>query len=157
MSSNTVVMVLVLLLTMNGATEQKPPLGCFCFFANSPHDDCSTRGCSTGTNLDCKNYSDVSRSVITGYYIGYYGPVPVEFFDYGCNCPISSYTGNNGYYSGDPVHADPGGPFNYTTCTAFGTVGGGHDFIFASNATDCCNFCCDRNDPYPPTTSVSGS
>lgn len=105
-------------------------------------------------NVHCNDGTyPIPLPVVAGVYVGYYGPVPILFFDYGCNCPNSTHTGTNGHYGGDS-RIDPGGPFNYTTCTGFG---GDHNFIFGNNATDCCNFCCDRNDPYPGTTSVSGN
>ena len=72
----------------------------------------------------------------------------------GCNCPNTSVTiFHNGVFFHDAYYN-----YHYTTCTDFGrrardvndTRSGGDN-----PAIDCCNYCCDRNDPYPPPATTT--
>lgn len=148
MSFAKLMVILVLFLSIQVTIEQFPPDNCFCNSAADPSGrHCNSRGCSVGTNAACSNHS---VSFANGYYVmvdfdpdypGFVGRI-------GCNCPNSSTTiYHNGYFFHGPYYG-----YHYTTCTDFGnrardvnnTRPGG-----VNAATDCCNFCCDRNDPHP--------
>ncbi|CAF3631657.1 unnamed protein product, partial [Rotaria sp. Silwood2] len=81
-----------------------------------------------------------------------------NYYNYrGCNCPYYPYNfviDNGGYYNynGFPNY------YNYTTCTDFGgNARDAHGNVppNVNNATDCCNFCCNRNDPTTTTTDTT--
>ena len=148
MNRVTLVVILTSYLIMTATSEQRPPKYCSCYLPTT--DSCTTRGCSNGTNVYCN--AGIFFPVIS---YGDFGP-DIPTHDLGSSCPNNPCNITfNGYYAGYIV-ADPGGPFNYTTCTDFGYVGG-HFCEYGNNATDCCNFCCNRNDPYPDTIRVSGN
>ena len=148
MSNAKVIVMLALFLTIKVTIEQFPPSNCFCTSAADPGGrNCNSRGCSVGTNTACSNRSVHFANglyVIVDFdpdYPGFVGRI-------GCNCPNSSATiYQNGYFFHGPYYG-----YHYTTCTDFGnrardvnkTQPGG-----VNAATDCCNFCCDRHDPYP--------
>lgn len=140
MKTTNLIMVVALLLTMSPTTGQ--PVDCYCRSANHT-DYCHTHGCSNGTNVHCNNGArfDFNYAAITFVNGGAYR---------GCNCPSSPFKMTfNGYFGFSDIFADH---FNYTTCTHFG--GNARDATGnvpanANNATDCCNFCCGRNDPHP--------
>lgn len=140
MKTANLFMVLALFLIMSPTTGQ--PADCYCRPANHT-DYCHTRGCSNGTNVHCNNGArfDANYAAIAFADAGAYR---------GCNCPRSPFNvGFNGFYGSSDIFAYI---FNYTTCTNFG--GNARDStdnvpVNANNATECCNFCCGRNDPYP--------
>ena len=80
---------------------------------------------------------------------------------FACNCPNTpSIVRHNSYYG--YLAGFDFGPFvsyDHSNCTDFGgnaRDSSGHLPPFANNATDCCNFCCGRNDLYPKTTTTNG-
>ena len=120
--------------TIKSVTGQDPPPTCYCYPAASSQQICMLQGCSLVTNPHC----DTGDYFTSNGGVMIYPDVAGGSFA-GCNCPKTPYNlRNNGYAS---AH------FNYSTCTEFG-ANVRHDLI--NIATDCCNFCCDRNDPYPP-------
>lgn len=172
MNSAKKIMILALFLTMRATIERSD--GCNCAaVSTSSHSTsgCSTVGCSVGDNFACYDGSYASPpparptpygidrdpppgSVIGGSRIDTY---------FGCTCPGYYYNTTNAYYytyaalpDGTPVIFANG--YNYATCTDFGLnardsygnlPGDGHQAI------DCCNFCCNRTDPYTlPTTTI---
>ncbi len=117
------------------------PTDCVCRLANHT-DHCNTRGCSNGTNFYCNNgRADFHYAGISLGDAGAYN---------GCNCPRTPFNVSfNGIYGSTDIYAYF---YNYTTCTNFGGDArdvSDHIPTNANNATDCCNFCCDRNDPHP--------
>jgi hypothetical protein len=134
---------------INGVDQ---PANCYCYNPNAggAHGDttvypggCTTPGCSlsNGATVDCSNNS---FNIDDG---DGYGGLNIA----GCNCPGDSYTGsvvyyhsvgngyNGVYYDGNGNHG-----FNYTNCSDFGSLayGLGAPLNLASNATSCCDFCC---------------
>jgi len=150
MSSAKIVMALAFFLTMK-ATTAPPPSYCVCRNATNIRAPlgCVTIGCSLGTNPFCNNgYFDTdgpAYAVFSGS-----GAVGRLYSRYGCNCPDSpSNATHNAYYG--PYGYVPLG-YNYITCTGFG----GNARDTRGNVppdsvvtTICCNFCCNRTDPYP--------
>ncbi|CAF0953595.1 unnamed protein product [Didymodactylos carnosus] len=139
-----------LFLTMK-TTIGQPPANCVCYPPNHgpspPPPDiktCNTRGCSRGSNPYCYIYPlNLGRN---------------NYYNYrGCNCPYYSYDhviDNGAYYNfnGFPTF------YNYTTCTDFGSnARDAHGNVppDGNNAIDCCNFCCDPNDPTTITTDAT--
>ena len=126
------------------------PSNCGCYLADDPTDaaGCSTRGCSIGNNIFCNNYFDTSP-----YRYATLADTSQSATDYasyrGCNCPGSNSTATyNGYYGTSANHYG----YSYTNCTDYGGNArntDGHIPADIDTATDCCNFCCNRNDPYP--------
>jgi len=138
-------MCLALLLTMKARVGQSTD--CFCSPAGFPYDYCFTRGCSLGNNSDCN--PDSPHGVIR--YSDRY-----DDYANGCNCPISPSTNISANYipGGFPDRAST---YYYTTCTGYGGNAPdvyGYTPAARYNATDCCNFCCDRTDPYPIITTT---
>ncbi len=148
MSSAGVIMILAFFLTMK-ATIGRSVNSCGCRHADDSQVICVTRGCSVGTNPHCNN-ADFGRDPFTyfNFELGIWDPILLDTYYYnGCNCPGSpSNISTNGYYA-DIGHRLNDYRYNYTNCTGFGGKKYDHDAI------DCCNFCCDRNDPYATNRS----
>ena len=159
MNRRKIIILFSLLLTMKTIIGQVQPVNCNCYIAfvsngTINYNSCNTRGCSVGTNSVCDRYS-------YSYYFlkfrccdgGAYGSY------YGCNCPNSAYSGShNGAYG--PAIGKPEYNYNYTTCTDYGSNARDStgDVPYGENvATDCCNYCCDRNDPYLTTTVLTST
>ena len=159
MSSINVIVVLALFALMK-TTAQLPPYFCYCY--NSlPVDPCWNCGCSNVTNPYCNE--DFDTAPLTYGYIVYFRPINSTYTPayVGCSCPLTPSTASHNAVYFDRPNVLPYNftHHNYTTCTAFGgNARNLHDHIpeYANNATDCCNFCCGRNDPYPTTTTING-
>lgn len=142
-------MILKFFLIFKTITGQLPS-NCGCYLADDPTDaaGCSTRGCSVGNNIFCNNYFDTSP-----YRYATLADTSQSATDYasyrGCNCPGSTSTAtHNGYYGTSTNHYG----YSYTNCTDYGGNArntDGHIPADIDTATDCCNFCCNRNDSYP--------
>ena len=138
MSSAKMIMILALLSTMKATIGQQPDY-CVCTVAAAAHTYCHTRGCSLGTNSYCNDgsFDELPFFRFVMCELTHDGDTP----RYGCNCPNTPSTSTyNGYYGI--------AGYDYTTCTDFGGTARGPT---TNDAVDCCNFCCGRNDPYPPT------
>ncbi len=138
-------MILALFLTMKATIGQ--PLNCACLRdyggAVLPTGYCNTRGCSNVTNRAC--------------YSGTYDGGPFDVIMYSTLyffVPGPGAVGGH-YYDGSY------GPFvgyDYTNCTDYGGNArddSGHVLPTARYATNCCNFCCGRNDSLPITTTTT--
>ncbi len=133
-------------------TAEIPPNACTC----SNGTTCWTRGCSNVTNPYCNNTFDGDWNYGHIYYAF---PDSYEPHYVGCNCPLSSSTAtHNAFYLDlQGISTLNFTRHNYTTCTAFGRNARdlhGHVPIDVNNATDCCNYCCGRNDPYHAFTTT---
>ena len=136
MNSRKIIIVFLLLSNMKTIIGQAQPVNCKChiaFISNGTvhFTDCNTRGCSIGTNSFCDRYS---------FY----------FLTFRC-CDGGAY---------GPAIGKPEYNYNYTTCTDYGYNARDRtgDVPYGENiATDCCNYCCDRNDPYLITTVLTST
>ena len=155
MNHVNVVAILALFVTKKATTGQGSPSHCVCHYANNTYfsNHCDTRGCSVGTNVHCNNGDfDVLFIFCSSFFY-----MSFNNTSFGCNCPNSpSNATHNGVYFN--LTAGSEYYYNYDTCTGF--AGNAHDdrgdvSAGANNATDCCNFCCDRNDPYPTNTTTT--
>ena len=130
------VLVLVAMLVIIEVTNGQRPDKCYCGDHTNFRTPCDTPGCSVGDNRDCSNY-----------YAFIAGPLPsatdLNRVSYSaCSCPGNSYTGRptQGYYNAGFI----GQLYNFTDCTAFGTVQlrDGSSTPYGDNAVNCCNYCC---------------
>ena len=130
-------MLLALFLTINSTTIR--PANCNCRRANHT-DHCYIRGCSNGTNDQCNTGS---------HYNTNYAALSLGFSYRGCNCPGNPFNVMfNGFFGSVDLHAYT---YNCASCTNFGTNAHGTSGrvpAIANDAIDCCNFCCNRNDPH---------
>lgn len=136
-------MLLALFLTINSTSIR--PFNCNCRRPNQT-EYCYIRGCSNGTNGQCN----------TGkLYNTNYAALSLGFSYRGCNCPgTPSNVMFNGFFDSSVLYGET---YNYTNCTNFGTNArdsSGGIPAKANEATDCCNFCCNRNDPYAETKTT---
>lgn len=145
--------MIVLTLVLTTKTIAGQPKNCICHTysisnGTSHYTNCNTRGCSVGTNPVCDRYYFIDLNCCDGGLYGVY---------HGCNCPNSLYNGNHNGAYGRPFGTSNYN-YNYTTCTDYGLNArdDSGSIPYGSNvATDCCNYCCDRDDPYSTSTSTS--
>ena len=170
MTGSTVIITMLLFLTMQ-ITVGQPPENCVCHFARGVTLSCATRGCSKGSNRFCKDggFDTLTADVLS---VVLYGN-GVNRRD-GCTCPAGRSTTHNrghghrnsrshnrghshGHHTPSNHHATHNGymggsGYHYDTCTAYGGNArdrSGNVLSDANYATDCCNYCCGRNDPHP--------
>ncbi|CAF2243838.1 unnamed protein product [Rotaria magnacalcarata] len=138
MTAAKVTIIVILFLTINPRTGQSD--GCSCRRPNHT-GHCLIRGCSNGTNAQCNTGT---------FYDTRYAALSLGFTYRGCNCPGNPFnvTFNAVYNTITPLHIYM---FNYNNCTEFGRNArddSGAIPYNANNAIYCCNYCCDRHDPY---------
>lgn len=104
------------------------------------------RGCSICTNVHCNN-----DDFDSGLFI--FDSAFLYALNFGCNCPNSPSNATNNGFVFDNITAASEYYYYYDTCTGFA----GNVSADADNANDCCNFCCDRNDPYPTNTTTTAT
>lgn len=155
-------MILAFFLTMkNTVGQRKANTNCHCYTAVT-HETCNGAGCSRGSNPNCTGASSPDGSDIIFYLTATDGYL-------GCNCPgyLPAAVLNGFYGTRDNIHDGKtrlhngigivGSGYIYTTCTDFGGDARNSDNRRpgnANDATDCCNYCCGRNDSRPNGSNV---
>lgn len=150
MHTAIVIIVLPLFLTMTSTNGQPSDCACYNGGVDPP---CYARGCSRGNNPSCYNGHYVDSGGDRGFTfanLNFWGTNGYT----GCNCPGYSYISNNGFYH--DISSRSG--YNYDTCTSYGLNARDHSSDVpggANDAIDCCNYCCDRHDPYDPIITTT--